>query len=49
MEEYVSLKVKLDIRKALRIKSAKEDLHMRDLTDKILREKLIEEGDLLDE
>ncbi|GAG65331.1 unnamed protein product [marine sediment metagenome] len=46
MENYVSLKVRPDIKKALKIKSAKEDLNLRDLTKRIIREGLIEEDDL---
>ena len=47
MENCVSLKVKPDIRKALKIKSAKEDLNLRGLTYRIIRKRLIEEKDLL--
>ena len=46
MENYFSLKVKPDIRKTLKIKLAKEDLTLRDLTDNIIREKSFEEDDL---
>ena len=46
MENYSNLKVRPDIRKALNIESGKEDLNLRDLTDIIIRKRLIEEGDL---
>ena len=46
MENYANLKVRPDIRKALNIESGKEDLNLRDLTDIIIRKRLIEEGDL---
>jgi len=46
MEKYVTIKVKPDVKRALKIKSAKEDLTMRALVDRIMRAKLIEEGDL---
>jgi len=49
MEEYKTVKVSSYIKKALKIKSAKEDTTIRNLTDKIIKEKLIEDGDLLDE
>jgi len=46
MENYTSLKVKPDIKKALKIKSTKVDLTLRNLTDNTIREKLVEEGNL---
>ena len=49
MEEYKTEKVSPYIKKALKIKSAKEDTTIRILTDKIIKEKLIAEGDLLNE
>jgi len=49
MEELKTVKVSSYIKKALKIKSAKEDTIIRLLADKLIREKLIEEGDLLDE
>lgn len=47
MEELRTLKCSMYIKKALKIKSAKEDTTIRLLTDRLLRAKLIEEGDLL--
>lgn len=46
MENYASLKVRLDIRKALNIESGKEDLNLRDLTDIVSRKRLVEEDNL---
>jgi len=48
MEELRTLKCSKYIKKALKIKSAKEDTTIRILTDRILREKLIKEGDLIE-
>ena len=46
MENYASLKVRPDIRKALNIESGKKDLNLRDLTDIVIRKRLVEECDL---
>ena len=48
-QEYKTIKVSPNVKRSLKVKAAKEDTTVGILADKIIKERLVAEGDLLDE